>query len=132
MYVALRQKIRHGIWVSILLLGYMAILCSHIFIMPNKFGETVVLNTEFVYGLFKNKPAGANTLVKSSQLNNKHRLHLRINKHFDTEKSVFTLPVIARPLLIYVRLPKPLYYYSNHFVSTFLYAGVGRAPPSLA
>lgn len=131
MYIALRQKIKHGVWVSILLLGYMAILCSHVFIMPNKFGETVVLNTAFVNGIFKNKPAGA-MAVKSSQLNNKHRLHLRINKHFETERSFFTLPVAVKPLLFYVRLPKPLYYYSNRFVSTFLYAGVGRAPPAVA
>lgn len=131
MYIALRQKIKHGVWVSILLMGYMAILCSHVFIMPNKFGETVV-NTEFVYGIFKNKPVGVNVAIKSSQLNNKHRLHLHINKHYETEKSFFTLPVVVRPLLFYVRLPKPLYYYSNHFVSTFLYAGVGRAPPAVA
>lgn len=131
MYLVLRQKIKHSLWLGILLVGYLAILCSHVFIMPNKYGETVV-NTEFVYGIFKNKPAGVNVAIKNSQLNTKHKLHLRINKHFETEKSFFTLPVAVKPLLFYVRLPKPLYYYSNHFVSSFLYAGVGRAPPVVA
>jgi len=32
----------------------MAVLCSHVFVMPDKFGETVVLNTELVSGIFKN------------------------------------------------------------------------------
>ncbi|ANI90270.1 hypothetical protein A9P82_13795 [Arachidicoccus ginsenosidimutans] len=122
---------RHKLWVSFLLIGFIAILCAHLFIVPNKFGINNTLNTSFVWEIF-NKRTTSDNSNNTIQNKNHKPLKFRINKHFQTEKLVFILLLSTRFSCFNTTLPKPLYYYSNHFVSSFLYICKGRAPPVIA
>ncbi len=126
----IQQNIRHKLWVGILLIGYIAVIFSHLILLPGQNGGNDVLNAKMV-SIF-NAPSAHHSNNGCIQNKNAQSLHLRIYKHYDTEKSVFIVPKFTVLLHFTVKLPKPLYYYHNHFVSTFLYFGAGRAPPVIA
>ncbi|MDE1193347.1 MAG: hypothetical protein PW786_14560 [Arachidicoccus sp.] len=118
-----------NLWASIMLIGFIAVLLAQAFVMPNRPGENVVIGTKLLTKFFS-KGSVQNHPVAFQ--NKTHPLHLRINKHFQSEKLIFVLPNTSEICWKHITLPKPLYYYNNHFVSSFLYVCSGRAPPFVA
>ena len=119
-----------GLFIGILLIGYAAILCSQVFVVSNNDGESSFFNPRFVREIFKD--SGANTASKNIQSKTTKQLHLRINKRFETGKLFCVLPEFTKLVVFNTYQFKPLYYYSNHFISSFLYACEGRSPPVIA
>jgi|GEM_PF-5262475 len=130
MFTKLQQNIGHRLFIGILLMGYMAMLCSQALVVSNKEGKDSYFNTSLVQHIFKSNAAHASS--KSIQSKNTKELHLRINRHFETGKLFCILPKSIEFTFFSTAFFKPLYYYSNHFVSSFLYVCVGRAPPVIA
>jgi hypothetical protein len=130
MFARVQQNIFHKLWVGILLTGYVAILCSQVLVVSNREGKNSFFNTCLVRQILKD--SGSHTAYKNIQSKKTKSLHLRINKHFETGKYFCILPQSIKFSSFRVVVFKPLYYYNNHFVSSFLYVCEGRAPPVIA
>jgi hypothetical protein len=119
--LGLRQKLIIGI----LFIGYVALLSTH---SVSQLFDKGNLQDIFFYSSNTIRQPGADqfdpvTNQKSSTV------HVKINRHFDTEKLVFIIPSLTRCPEFNAHILRPIFADHSYFVSGFLFTPDGRGPP---
>ncbi|HEU0227407.1 MAG TPA: hypothetical protein VFQ86_06700, partial [Arachidicoccus soli] len=119
--------------ISVLLIGYIAILFTHSFLIlasPNSSQDKLYQSS--LFSQFDNSVQfslnGAKTIIKTKKGDH---INLKINKHFETETSFLILPsecnLVKWAIVIAIH---PVLYHNIYFGSNFFSIIEGRGPPS--
>ena len=120
--------IRQKLLISILFIGYVALFSTHS--LFQLFDSSNLQNT-FFYSSHTNQ--GLNTDQYRPVTDQKSEsVHVKINKHFETEKLLFIVPSIAGCPVFDTPKQHPILADPNYFISTFLLTTRWRGPPATA
>jgi len=117
--------IRQKLIIGILYIGYVALLSTH---SVSQLFDKGNLQDIFFYSSHTSQQLSADQF-KPVANQKSTTLHVKINRHFDTEKLVFIFPSLTRCPEFYAPVIRSFFTDNSNVLSAFLYIPDGRGPP---